>query len=170
MSSSFTPLTLTRCLLFHLISFILLPLGCEKNEFRCSSGLCLPQDVVCNQKRDCVDGSDEANCETCRCQNLVIFRFLCVLSISSYLWLLVSCFCFSVLNDPHHSLHKTAVWCRWCPAAPDEVDYFRKKTLICLSWIKWLPCDRDLNLLFSQLRLWKKKKIKIAPESILNKH
>ena len=35
----------------------------EENEWRCGDGECLPQDVVCDSKKDCVDGSDEASCK-----------------------------------------------------------------------------------------------------------
>lgn len=47
---------------------VALPPGCEDNEWRCGDGICLPQDVVCDNKKDCEDGSDEANCKTCKWQ------------------------------------------------------------------------------------------------------
>lgn len=32
-------------------------------EFPCKSGDCVPDDLVCDGKEDCQDGSDELNCE-----------------------------------------------------------------------------------------------------------
>lgn len=54
--------------IFHniLIACVWLPQGCEDNEWRCGNGQCLPQDVVCDSKMDCVDGSDEASCKSCK--------------------------------------------------------------------------------------------------------
>uniref|UniRef100_A0A4W5P6P1 ST14 transmembrane serine protease matriptase n=1 Tax=Hucho hucho TaxID=62062 RepID=A0A4W5P6P1_9TELE len=54
--------------------------GCAKNEWRCGDGTCLPQDVVCDAKTDCVDGSDEASCTVC---NLSYFLLLCSLMLIS---------------------------------------------------------------------------------------
>lgn len=53
---------------YHYVS---LPPGCEENEWRCGDGVCLPQDVVCDKKKDCEDGSDEASCKTCKWQHLI---------------------------------------------------------------------------------------------------
>lgn len=50
---------------------VLLCPGCEANEWRCGDGVCVPQDVVCDKKKDCEDGSDEASCKTCNCQHLI---------------------------------------------------------------------------------------------------
>ncbi|XP_038123519.1 suppressor of tumorigenicity 14 protein homolog [Cyprinodon tularosa] len=37
---------------------------CEPNEWRCGNGVCLPQDVVCDNVMDCEDGNDEATCKS----------------------------------------------------------------------------------------------------------
>lgn len=38
--------------------------GCAKEQFRCSSGMCISERGRCNKLEDCPDGSDEAGC-TC---------------------------------------------------------------------------------------------------------
>lgn len=62
-------------LLIHIFTFVLsydchynvsLPPGCEENEWSCGNGVCLPQDVRCDNKKDCEDGSDEASCINCK--------------------------------------------------------------------------------------------------------
>jgi hypothetical protein len=37
----------------------------EENEFQCNDGSCIPIHRVCNNFNDCLDGSDEINCEDC---------------------------------------------------------------------------------------------------------
>ncbi len=67
-------LLLIQAFIFILLSFphhrVSLPPGCEENEWRCGNGVCLPQDVVCDNRKDCEDGSDEASCKTCKWQRL----------------------------------------------------------------------------------------------------
>lgn len=36
--------------------------GCQPNEATCGNGQCIPKNAVCNNVRDCSDGSDEENC------------------------------------------------------------------------------------------------------------
>ena len=38
--------------------------ACEKDEFTCDSGNCIPMKMRCDQKEDCKDVSDEKNCQT----------------------------------------------------------------------------------------------------------
>lgn len=38
------------------------PADCAAGEFRCGTGRCLPNTLVCNQDFDCSDGSDEKDC------------------------------------------------------------------------------------------------------------
>jgi hypothetical protein len=33
--------------------------GCAEFEFECKSGECIPMDFICDQVKDCADGSDE---------------------------------------------------------------------------------------------------------------
>ena len=35
---------------------------CGFGQFRCSDGQCIDQRLLCNQRYDCSDGSDELNC------------------------------------------------------------------------------------------------------------
>ncbi|PVD30337.1 hypothetical protein C0Q70_09601 [Pomacea canaliculata] len=39
---------------------------CGENQFLCTSGECLPLMWTCDTQADCIDGSDEAECGTCR--------------------------------------------------------------------------------------------------------
>ena len=38
--------------------------GCSEEEFTCDDGSCVPMAVRCNAKKDCADGTDEADCKT----------------------------------------------------------------------------------------------------------
>jgi len=38
---------------------------CEKDEFSCDNGFCIPKSSVCNKLNDCRDNSDEYNCDQC---------------------------------------------------------------------------------------------------------
>ncbi len=38
--------------------------ACSPNSFTCKSGKCIPQNLKCNGKNDCPDGSDEESCAT----------------------------------------------------------------------------------------------------------
>ena len=37
--------------------------GCHRDEFKCVLGGCIPQKWRCDLQADCLDQSDEANCE-----------------------------------------------------------------------------------------------------------
>jgi hypothetical protein len=37
---------------------------CSPSSFTCKSGKCIPQNLKCNGKNDCSDGSDEDSCPT----------------------------------------------------------------------------------------------------------
>ncbi|XP_046386810.1 modular serine protease-like [Ischnura elegans] len=51
--------------------------GCKKNEFRCSSGSCIPQNKVCNGIADCPgDGFDESPV-VCKTFNCPAYAFRC---------------------------------------------------------------------------------------------
>jgi len=48
-----------NCKLFSLW----LSVACDESEFEChTSGLCIPEDYVCDGDDDCEDKSDEINC------------------------------------------------------------------------------------------------------------
>lgn len=38
---------------------------CQSGDFVCASGQCIDKTLVCDFKRDCVDGSDETHCASC---------------------------------------------------------------------------------------------------------
>ena len=38
--------------------------GCSEEEFTCDDGSCVPMTNRCNAKKDCADGTDEAECKT----------------------------------------------------------------------------------------------------------
>ena len=37
---------------------------CSPTSFTCKSGKCIPENLKCNGKNDCLDGSDEESCAT----------------------------------------------------------------------------------------------------------
>ena len=39
-------------------------LDCSVDQWRCTSGSCIPKRWWCDSENDCSDGSDEADCET----------------------------------------------------------------------------------------------------------
>ncbi|XP_030079865.1 basement membrane-specific heparan sulfate proteoglycan core protein isoform X26 [Drosophila hydei] len=43
--------------------------SCAADQFRCRDGNCVSQDDVCNGFRQCMDGSDEENCDIMQCQH-----------------------------------------------------------------------------------------------------
>jgi hypothetical protein len=44
------------------VKFTLINEDCKSNEKTCSNGQCIEESLVCNNKTDCEDGSDEASC------------------------------------------------------------------------------------------------------------
>lgn len=36
--------------------------SCKANEFRCSDGLCIKKQYLCDGIKHCIDGSDESHC------------------------------------------------------------------------------------------------------------
>uniref|UniRef100_A0A8C9T2Z5 Low density lipoprotein receptor a n=1 Tax=Scleropages formosus TaxID=113540 RepID=A0A8C9T2Z5_SCLFO len=45
------------------------PKNCTNSEFRCTSGQCVSASFVCDEDRDCEDGSDEASCPAATCSS-----------------------------------------------------------------------------------------------------
>lgn len=43
---------------------ILVP--CEEHQFQCNNGLCIDSADQCNGVKDCLDESDEIQCDTCK--------------------------------------------------------------------------------------------------------
>lgn len=39
-------------------------IACRENEFQCRDGTCIPENNKCDRKYDCVDGSDEMECDS----------------------------------------------------------------------------------------------------------
>lgn len=62
----------TFFLLYRLCIFPMVlsePKVCQTNEFRCGDGQCISNELHCNGRYDCRDGSDEINCGMCQnCQ------------------------------------------------------------------------------------------------------
>jgi len=53
--------------------------SCSPNRFRCDSGICIPQQLVCDSYRDCMTGEDEKNC-TQKCQGFTCKNGECLLN------------------------------------------------------------------------------------------
>ncbi|KAK3801368.1 hypothetical protein RRG08_059070 [Elysia crispata] len=45
------------------------PPPCPEESFRCGSGVCIDSRYVCDNKNDCLDASDEQNCEDIGCRD-----------------------------------------------------------------------------------------------------
>lgn len=54
---------------------------CSEGEWQCTDKLCIPEDWVCNQEVDCLDGSDEG--VGCTLKDLECAGFRFVVQISS---------------------------------------------------------------------------------------
>lgn len=52
-----------------IFAFVRFHTGCASDQFRCRDGNCVSQDDVCNGIRQCMDGSDEENCDILQCQH-----------------------------------------------------------------------------------------------------
>lgn len=103
---------------------------CAPDEFRCLSGLCIPEDFLCDEKNDCPDGSDELHCNiTCpehhwQCEDgvCIVEHYRCDGE--------VDCLDGSDEED--------------CPLSPcDGVDSFECKTGLCIPFT--LRCDGTLD-------------------------
>ncbi|XP_060608439.1 LDL receptor repeat-containing protein egg-1-like [Ruditapes philippinarum] len=51
---------------------------CDENEFRCENKQCIPSEKRCNAKPDCLDKSDEKNCESCTNSFLCSGDYKCI--------------------------------------------------------------------------------------------
>ena len=49
-----------------LLSFTVKPGQCNRDQFRCKNGECIPSGFVCDRVADCVDHSDEGDLAECR--------------------------------------------------------------------------------------------------------
>lgn len=47
---------------FYFSFFLFCIVACRTNEFQCSDGRCIDNNLRCNRRNDCSDGSDEYNC------------------------------------------------------------------------------------------------------------
>ncbi len=36
---------------------------CHESQFQCGNGECIDKSLQCDKKKDCLDGSDETNCQ-----------------------------------------------------------------------------------------------------------
>ena len=52
-----------KCLFFYFF-FAFLDHLCKPNEFKCENSRCVSVDLICNDRNDCYDNSDEAFCCT----------------------------------------------------------------------------------------------------------
>lgn len=53
--------------IFHLFYFLFPEQSCNSSFFMCKNGRCIPSGVLCDNKDDCGDGSDESNCHINEC-------------------------------------------------------------------------------------------------------
>lgn len=49
------------------------PSACQSDEFKCGDGTCIKNELICDRKYDCQDGSDELSCSKCINTRNVIF-------------------------------------------------------------------------------------------------
>eukprot|EP00058_Branchiostoma_floridae_P021476 XP_002606966.1 hypothetical protein BRAFLDRAFT_200587 [Branchiostoma floridae] len=49
--------------------------ACDADEFQCNNSQCVPLSAKCNDNADCLDWSDEVNCNKCMsyCHSLFYF-------------------------------------------------------------------------------------------------
>lgn len=79
--------------------------ACTSNEFRCNDGTCIDSRMRCDSRYDCLDGSDEVNCQChsleFRCSNgqCINESLRCMIWIYSFIIWFFSKFWFKIFFD-----------------------------------------------------------------------